>query len=1060
MPRTAYELSTLEGFRTPKLCALAVAGEGEKVIAGSSDGAVTCYTYRASAAGATRECTHTATVQKPRGSKVQCVQHLLAVEAWGAILALSDGGELVAYNLQTSVPLASIPDARGASCFCVDEVARLLYVGSKKRLLVFSWQGVNAQLRREIALPETPSALEALVGSDQVVGALLSEYGVVNATTGVLTPVLLLSESGSVGMAMPKVPIMLPLPACDMRGARLLLSSGSRGLLIDMAGANEEERLSWSAPPLAARHSAAFLLATLPFMVQIHDLSSLAPVQAIDISGAVCMAGCSLKRGTGELIYVGTSGGTGAGVVNLLNMVPMRVQVERLVEAGSFEEALALCSMCRSCGNEALLQDIDVESIHHKYGHEMLGWGDAEGAVGQFLLANTPLEDVVQLFAQLIPQELLSSGMIKPSSEVSELGVSARVARGQSISRAAAALVKFLEARRPAVMEAANRAEMQGGSSSSQSVKAAVLLDTMLTSAYMHSNPPRRDAIVTLVSDGNSRASLEACAPLLAAGGVPAAEALLWLYRCAGQHRRALSLLQEDRCTGAGGWSLEQFEAWTAEYLHTLWCSAVEGHPQLAMQAAKPLLVKDPALGLSIFGAGDGSSSASSPQPQLLQVVEYLKLVQPSPRRQEALIDGDEVPLTTGELSELSELSACLCDGCLMQTKGLTSSWLTSPGRALAIAFIEQLIKHRSPEEVPKHLHDELACLLMEGLLAEQEKGGGPLADVYRKRLRAFLSTSTLYNPARLLSVVPSHFLHEHALLLSRLGRHQEVLSIYVRQLKDNDLAEEYCERIYQEEKANAADEPELPGRSSSVGSVYGCLLQVYLSLEGDEAFQHAVSLLERCFDRIDAVEAVSALPLSLPVNKLQRYLCSALRHYDSTFHSTQIAHQLLRAEYVNVKNEVMLLQSRVSQVPELALSFAHLGRMLRSCPPIELTDAAAEVRVACVKHILEAHVVLQWNITSTLRDQRLCNVSVHAESSEPELFSVKTERALQVVPPGGGGSCYTVLGCSQRGVKAAVTSSIACELRFKVVPEGGGGGGYTEEIPLEDVEIHADELR
>lgn len=44
--------------------------------------------------------------------------------------------------------------------------------------------------------------------------------------------------------------------------------------------------------------------------------------------------------------------------------------------------------------------------------------------------------------------------------------------------------------------------------------------------------------------------------------------------------------------------------------------------------------------------------------------------------------------------------------------------------------------------------------------------------------------TSESYNPARLLSVIPSHFLEEHALLLSRLGRHQEVLNIYVSQVR------------------------------------------------------------------------------------------------------------------------------------------------------------------------------------------------------------------------------------------------------------------------------------
>jgi hypothetical protein len=56
---------------------------------------------------------------------------------------------------------------------------------------------------------------------------------------------------------------------------------------------------------------------------------------------------------------------------------------------------------------------------------------------------------------------------------------------------------------------------------------------------------------------------------------------------------------------------------------------------------------------------------------------------------------------------------------------------------------------------------------------------------VFQDKLREFLRTSEDYHPERLLPALeglPSHFLHEHALLLSKLGRHEEVLTIYVEQ--------------------------------------------------------------------------------------------------------------------------------------------------------------------------------------------------------------------------------------------------------------------------------------
>ena len=57
-----------------------------------------------------------------------------------------------------------------------------------------------------------------------------------------------------------------------------------------------------------------------------------------------------------------------------------------------------------------------------------------------------------------------------------------------------------------------------------------------------------------------------------------------------------------------------------------------------------------------------------------------------------------------------------------------------------------------------------------------------------------------------------------------------------------------------------------------------------------------------------------------------------------------QVMHQLCRADYVNVKFELIQLQGQVSRVPELSLaSFPQLGTLLRTCPPVELTDPTAD---------------------------------------------------------------------------------------------------------------------
>ena len=61
-------------------------------------------------------------------------------------------------------------------------------------------------------------------------------------------------------------------------------------------------------------------------------------------------------------------------------------------------------------------------------------------------------------------------------------------------------------------------------------------------------------------------------AVLLASQGNSFTEALLWLYRSHGEHRRVLAaLLSEDRCVGSGAWTRDGFYRWTADYLKWMW---------------------------------------------------------------------------------------------------------------------------------------------------------------------------------------------------------------------------------------------------------------------------------------------------------------------------------------------------------------------------------------------------------------------------------------------------------------------------------------------------------
>lgn len=61
----------------------------------------------------------------------------------------------------------------------------------------------------------------------------------------------------------------------------------------------------------------------------------------------------------------------------------------------------------------SVLGSVNVMSIHERYAYDLFSWGDPEGAVGHFLIAETPIEHVLSLFPSLVPPEFDPAGMLQ-----------------------------------------------------------------------------------------------------------------------------------------------------------------------------------------------------------------------------------------------------------------------------------------------------------------------------------------------------------------------------------------------------------------------------------------------------------------------------------------------------------------------------------------------------------------------------------------------------------------------------------------------------------------------
>lgn len=149
---------------------------------------------------------------------------------------------------------------------------------------------------------------------------------------------------------------------------------------------------------------------------------------------------------------------------------------------------------------------------------------------------------------------------------------------------------------------------------------------------------------------------------------------------------------------------------------------------------------------------------------------------------------------------------------------------------------------------------------------------------------------------------------------------------------------------------------------------------------------------------------------------------------------------------------------SMLYKIPELST----LGRAFRSSAEVHLTESEMEYVVTCVKHVFDSHVVLQFSVLNTIDDQRLKDVTVNVEVSDPDVYAV-----VSVIPAAiarYGEQAHTYVCLERKG--GPISVSLTCQLNFKVVQVDPNTGavegdedGYDEEYPLEQLELSTNDF-
>lgn len=274
-------------------------------------------------------------------------------------------------------------------------------------------------------------------------------------------------------------------------------------------------------------------------------------------------------------------------------------------------------------------------------------------------------------------------------------------------------------------------------------------------------------------------------------------------------------------------------------------------------------------------------------------------------------------------------LKVCPEDGLKIFTEDLTEvetlprdkvlTFLKEGFKELAIPYLEHILQDW--EETGPEFHNVLIQLYLErvqGLMKQYlnslpegvpavaaGKEEGDLGE-YRNKLLCFLETSISYEPAKLISDFPfDGLLEERALLLGRMGKHEQALFIYVHILKDTHMAEEYCHRHYDQLTDGNKD-------------VYLSLLRMYLSppdlhclgpitmdlCEPQANLQAALQVLELHHSKLSTTKAINLLPANTQIREIRVFLESVLEDTAQRKRFDQVLKSLLQAEFLRVQEE------------------------------------------------------------------------------------------------------------------------------------------------------------
>ncbi|KAF7725188.1 Vacuolar morphoproteinsis protein 6 [Apophysomyces ossiformis] len=864
---------------------------GDRLLIGTGVGQLLVYDIKEPLVADDNEIPEVTLAQTIKNFSKRPIEQLDIIKEIDMLVSLSDG--LVSlHDLRTFELRMALGKTKGANLFAIQTMVEMspeekvpmlitrLAVAARKKLLVFVWQDSQFHETKELNIPDRIKAM-AWVGTTKICLGFSSEYALMDVEADQLTELFAPTgpvESGplstistlnnlynmSIGSRGGK-PMVTKIPNNEM-----ILARDHVSIFLGLDGTPTRKfGIEWSGAPEQMGYSYPYVIAILPKHVEVRNIQTLKLVQQIELSNARFL-------NQGKLVYVASH-----NQIWRLTPFSFSTQIDQLVEKHEYEEAVSLLDQIDAVHVEN--KEEKLRAIRTAYANDLFRRGEYDTALGLFQELDAHPADVIRLYPEMISgglaetsslkeeEELLAMTMKKKKSTVNEENDDKSskderpASRASSRSRTTVTTVTTTRSSQKDValtgdnlIESVNylvrfltdkrqrlSKKMQGSPRSQKAAKPVEQLD--------HDDLLYQASLVdTALLKSYMMTNDALVGPLLRVQNncdVQECETILL------DKKKYKELVDLYNCKGLHANALDLLAKLgqqtdgplrgvmpTVRYLQRLGSS----HLDLVLHYSRWVLEKDPRLGMDIF------------------------------------------------IDDLAEVETFPREKVLHHLESISSD--------LSIQYLEYILEElhdNSPE-----FHNRLAIAYLDKIMSvtDQERR----AEV-RSRMLNFLRVSTHYRAEKILIRLPMDDLfEERAVLLSRIGQHDQALDIYVYKLKNYAMAEEYCTKVYQED-------PEKGER------MYLTLLRVYLQPSNNQKppLEPALDLLAHHGSHINASEVLSMLPKDTSLKGLFPFLEKYIRASNQHRNMDMVVKNLLKAEQLLVEEQLAFYRSRAVKITE-----------------------------------------------------------------------------------------------------------------------------------------------